>query len=277
MQEFSAPTVGGELVGAVTGDGPRLLALHGGPGMSNCLGSLLDELRSGYRIATFQQRGVPPSVESGPYDIATAVADVVAVLDHLDWQTAYLVGHSWGGHLALHVAASRGDRVDGVLCVDPLGAVGDGGEKAMDEEFARRVPADVLARAAELDEQVSADEATADKVALESLRLVWPAYHATWDGGPPFPDDLRLSVATFVATFASIRAELPALEAALPSIGVPVGFLVGGASPIPASVSTDTAARMPAAWVERVDGVGHFPWWERAGCVRAAVDRLVAR
>ncbi len=276
MQEFAAPAAGGLLAGWVAGDGPRVLALHGGPGMSNYLASIVDELGPNYRVASFQQRGLAPSIESGPYDIATAIADVAAVLDHLDWPTAYLVGHSWGGHLALHVAVARADRVDAVLCLDPLGAVGDGGENAMDEEFMRRTPPEVLARVSELDEREKRGEST-DEDALTALRLVWPAYSATWESGPPCPDDLRLSVATYAGTLESIHAELPRLEAALPYLSVPVGFVAGAASPLPPSASIDTADRIPGAWVEVVDHVGHLLWMERPGCVKPALDRLVGR
>ena len=54
------------------------------------------------------------------------VSDIVTVLDGLGWDSAYLMGHSWGGHLVFHAAVSIPDRVFGVLSVDPLGAVGDG-------------------------------------------------------------------------------------------------------------------------------------------------------
>ena len=54
------------------GTGRAVLVLHGGPGMSaNYLDSLADEL-TGYRIAWYQQRGLPPSVEDGPYDVPAA-------------------------------------------------------------------------------------------------------------------------------------------------------------------------------------------------------------
>jgi pimeloyl-ACP methyl ester carboxylesterase len=36
------------------------------------------------------------------------------------------------------------------------------------------------------------------------------------------------------------------------------------------------AQRIPGAWVEIVDGVGHMPWMEHSGCVRPALERLVA-
>jgi len=60
------------------------------------------------------------------------VADIAALLDGLGWDTAYLMGHSWGGHLVFHAAAGISERLAGVLSVDPLGAVGDGGAEAVD-------------------------------------------------------------------------------------------------------------------------------------------------
>ena len=276
MRVFNAPVDGGTLGGWVTGEGSRVLLLHGGPGLSfSCLDGLVDELGTEYEIASYQQRGLPPSMTSGPYDVATAVADVAAVLDHLDWPTAYVVGHSWGGHLALHVAVSLAHRADAVMAIDPLGGVGDGGEQGLEAAFAERVPAAVAEKAQELDERAMRGEGT-DADALEAFRMVWPGYFADWDTAPPCPDDLRISVPAYAEGFESIHAELPRLEKELPSITMPVGFLVGTKSPIPPSASYETAERIPGAWVEAVDEVGHFPWLERPGCVRPALQRLVA-
>jgi proline iminopeptidase len=72
----------------------------------------------------------------------------------------------------------------------------------------------------------------------------------------------------------SIQAELPALEAGLPQIRVPVGFVHGSRSPMPLTTSTDGAERIPGAWVEVVEGAGHFGWVEAPGAIRAALRRL---
>lgn len=276
MRQFSAPAKGGTLVGWLTGAGPRVLLLHGGPGMSaNYLNGLVDELAPDHEVALFQQRGLAPSVEDGPYDVAAALADVEAVLDHLDWPTAYVVGHSWGGHLALHIAVSLAHRADAVLCLDPLGGVGDGGEKGMDDAFDARVPTDVAALAKELDDRAMGGEGT-EADALAGFRMIWPGYFADWDSAPPCPDDIRLSVPAYSECFESIHAELPRLERALPSISVPVGFVAGAKSPLPPSASIETAERIPGAWVEIVDDAGHMLWMERPGCVRPPLQRLIA-
>ena len=111
--------------------GPPVLLLHGGPGMAyTYLDTLGEEIGDGYRVAAFQQRGLEPSTVDGPFDVETAVADVAAVLDALGWDRAWIVGHSWGGHLLLHCAVAIPDRMLGGLAVDLLGGVGDGGEAA---------------------------------------------------------------------------------------------------------------------------------------------------
>jgi pimeloyl-ACP methyl ester carboxylesterase len=208
----------------------------------------------------------------GPYSVAADVADAGRVLDALGWPSAYVVGHSWGGHLALHVAEAIPDRLLGVLCVDPLGAVGDGGWAEFDEEMFRRTPESSRDRARELDERSTAGTADAE-LALEGMRLVWPAYFGDPDTAPPMPE-LHMATERGTAMMPSIIAELPLLEAGLPGIRVPVGFVHGSRSPMPLGASTDAAERIPGAWVDVVEGAGHFVWFEAPGAVREALRWL---
>ena len=88
---------------------------------------------------------------------------------------------------------------------------------------------------------------------------------------------MKVSVAANNGLFASIEAEMAGLAASLPAVRVPLGFVAGAASPLPADeASVATAAVIPGAWVSVVPGAGHFPWYEEPGSVRAGLDRLVA-
>ncbi|GAW52058.1 MULTISPECIES: alpha/beta fold hydrolase [unclassified Nocardioides] len=255
----------GAVAGWVREGGPRhALLLHGGPGLGyEYLDALADEIGPAWSVASFQQRGLAPSTLDGPFDIATAVADIAAFLDALGWDRAVLVGHSWGGHLALHAAVAIPDRFVGVLGVDPLGAVGDGGQQEFAEALTARIPADDLARLAD----------AADSV--EALRILWPGYAANPADPPPFPG-VRISDEVSDALWVDIRARMGALAAALADLAVPVGIVTGGAGPMPATAASDIVEVVPDAWLEVVDGAGHFPWLERPGCVGAALDRLMA-
>ena len=274
--EFTTHDDGPLIAGRRAGSGPHVLLLHGGPGLGfEYLDELADELAQENDVAWYQQRGLEPSAAEAPYSVAADVEDARRVLDALGWQQAYVVGHSWGGHLALHVAVAMPDRLHGVLSVDPLGAVGDGRWPEFDEEMFRRTPEDVRERARQIDE-LSMAGAAGEELALEGMRLVWPAYFADPEDAPPMPD-LRLAIERSGQMVPSILAELPALEAGLPDIRVPVGFVHGSRSPMPLAASTDTAERIPGAWVEVVDGAGHFVWFEAPGAVRAALARLTHR
>ena len=150
--EFTTNDEGALIAGLRAGNGPPVLLLHGGPGLGfDYLRELADELAQENAVAWYQQRGLSPSAAEGPYTVATDVDDARRVLDTVGWDKAYVVGHSWGGQLALHVAEALPERLLGVLAVDPLGSVGDGRWPEFDEEIFRRTPEDIRARARELD------------------------------------------------------------------------------------------------------------------------------
>ncbi len=273
---FSVPVRNGALGGWLTGTGPEVLLLHGGPGLSNeYLDGLGEEIGDGYRVAAFQQRGLAPSTTAGPFDVAQAVEDVVAVIEHLGWDKAVVVGHSWGGHLAFHLAVAASHRVRAALAIDPLGAVGDGGAATFGAEMLARTPEDDHRRAHDLDEKAMRGEGTPED-AIESFALMWPAYFPTRAMAPP-PPKIRMSLESYLGLSASLVDGLPALQAGLAAIEVPVGVLVGAQSPMPADQAGGASARaIPGAWAEVIEGAGHLPWLDRPGCVRHALGRLVA-
>jgi proline iminopeptidase len=262
----------GTLAGWLTeNDGPRVLLLHGGPGLSyDYLEWLADELGDGFSLAAFQQRGLAPSSVEGPFDLATAVADAIAVLDAVGWEKAWIVGHSWGGHLLVRLLLAAPERCLGGLAIDPLGVIGDGGYAMFEQAMNDRTPAADRARAEELDQRALRGEGT-EEDALESMRLYWPAYFADRSVTPAMPE-LRLSVEAYSA----LLKEATSADTDPSAIRAPFGAVVGGGSPMPfAEAAAPTVARIEGAWLEVVPGAGHFPWYEVPGSVHAALTRLI--
>jgi pimeloyl-ACP methyl ester carboxylesterase len=272
--EFRVAVPGGSITGWLAGDGQPVLVLHGGPGLSDYTAPLAAELTDAFAVIRYQQRGVAPSVTSGPFDIGQHVADAIAVLDAAGAGRAWVIGHSWGGHLAMHLAVQHPGRVAGLVIVDSLGAVPDGGLSDMEQNLTERIRPELAARARELDERAVAGQSTAQDV-LESLAIVWPGYFSSPQAAPPMPP-LSLSVECYAGTFASIHEHFGqhTLERSLPSLTMPALFVLGAASPIPVTHGIASAGLIPGAQYRIEEDCGHFPWLERPGSVRKALEHI---
>ena len=238
--------------------GEPALVLHGGPGLSDYTEPLAAELSERFAPVRYQQRGVAPSTMRGPFTVETHVADAVAVLDALEIESGWVVGHSWGGYLAMHVAVAHPERVRGLICIDGLGAVGDGGMAAFGDELSRRY------------ERLRGEPLPEDA----SLADYWPCYFPSPEQAPPTPP-MTASHDVFTATFASIteHVERGTLERALPSVRRPAVFVHGDGDPLPPQASAASAELLEGARLEILEGCGHFPWLDCPGSIVAAIAR----
>jgi pimeloyl-ACP methyl ester carboxylesterase len=275
---FTAETPDGPITGwtSTTGTGTALLLLHGGPGLSEYM-SMLDPEVEGWRNIRFQQRGMPPSALTGPFTVERNVADAIAVLDELKVGQAVVLGHSWGGHLALHLAVAAPERVAGLVLVDPLGAAGDGGTAEMGQALVGRLAPSTAGRYAEVAGRLAGPAPTDDDM-TESLRLLWPSYFPDQATAMPIPPELRMSLTVYATTFGSVAEHLAGgFGAKLGGVEAPAVFVLGEQSPMPVSQGEQTATLLPSAEVVVVPGAGHLPWHEQPGCVAAALARVAAR
>jgi proline iminopeptidase len=105
-------------------EAPALLYLHGGPGMS-CHDFMLwqgDRLSAHLRLVGLDQRGVLRSDELRPDETLTErdlVDDCELVRQALGIQRWVVLGHSFGGRIALRYAISHPDRVAAVIFENP--------------------------------------------------------------------------------------------------------------------------------------------------------------
>lgn len=257
----------------VDGEGRTLVLLHGGPGLVDYMGLLEDET-GGWRRVRYQQRGHSPSAICGPFTGQQHLEDLISVLDGFSTERCVLLGHSWGGHLALQAALAAPGRIDGVALIDPLGSVADGGAIAMAETLAARLLPENRQRAAEVGEEIAAGDLS-DGLGAEFLTLHWPGYFAEPEQAPPPPSGLRLNLTCNGETMASVFEELQSGFAdRLTGCELPVELVVGESSPIPFAVSEQTADLLPKSQITIIPDAGHLPWHEQPGCVRAALARL---
>jgi pimeloyl-ACP methyl ester carboxylesterase len=274
MRKFAVSVPGGAIVGWQQGAGRHVLLLHGGPGVSDYTESLAAELEDGYTVTRYQQRGVAPSTTEGPFDVETNVTDAIAVMDGLGIDMAYLLGHSWGGYLALHLVIAHQDRFFGLVPIDPIGAIGpDGGVEEMGKIMDARIGAEQAARAAALDARAASREGSPEDAA-EAMAITWPGYFGSPDKVLPMPPlqiSSRCNNETFDSIFEHFEAET--LVRRLGDVQLRAVFVLGADSPLRPRHGIATAALMPSA-MYRIEEAGHLVWMERPGAVRRALDSL---
>jgi proline iminopeptidase len=272
---FEVAVGDGVLVGHRRDGGPPALLLHGGPAFSDYTSGLADELDGIFSTIRYTQRGVPPSTVGPPYAIETHVADALAVLDHFGLDKSWAIGHSWGGHLALHLAVAHPERLLGIVCVHGLGPSGDILDEFRDT-LRRGLSPKEIRFADEVEERRLAGKVTGEEL-LERMRLYWPNYFADRDKPAPMPDWV-IGAACSGATWASIARHYEAgtLRDGLPQVRVPVLVVHGDCDPLPVRTAETTAELIPGAVLEVVPGRGHFPWLEQRGETRPIVERFLA-
>ncbi len=144
-------TFGAELYYERSGAGPRLLFLLGSS--STLAGShlLVDLFTPQFDVLVHDYRGLGRSGPTGPYDMATCAGDALSVMDAVGWDTARVIGVSFGGMVAQELAVTVPDRVErlALLCTSPGGAGGSSypldqleGLPAVERTAARRRLAD---------------------------------------------------------------------------------------------------------------------------------------
>ena len=260
------------LVGCATADGAPALLLHGGPAIPDYMGPVALELEGLLATMRYTQRGVPPSTAGEPYSIESHMDDALAVLDARGHERAWAIGHSWGGHLALHLLVAHPERLLGVIAVDPLGAFDVFEEQG--RRMKRRLSAEEVARVDEIEELRSVGNVTEDEL-VERWGLLWPQFflHEELASAPPKHVGPQCSIGTNASIFAHF--EQRTLELRLPDARLPVLIVHGVHSPLTVESAERTAALVPGAVFEPVDECGHFPWIEQPGSVRRAVERLL--
>jgi pimeloyl-ACP methyl ester carboxylesterase len=100
------------------GDGTPVLLLHGVPQTSSVWRDVAPVVaKGGRRVLAPDLPGLGGSAYSGPYDVPSVAAQLVALLDEeVPGQRVDVVGHDWGGSVALALTGAHPDRVRR-LCV----------------------------------------------------------------------------------------------------------------------------------------------------------------
>jgi proline iminopeptidase len=269
---------GAELWTTLSGVGPPVVCLHGGPGLWDYLASLAALLDDTFTVIRYDQRGCGRSTaDSGPFTIEQAVDDLDQVRAALGFGRWAVAGHSWGAELALRYAARHQDQTFAVAYVAGVGA-GNGSRHAFGAEQDRRLGPD-RERLAELSAIPAGDRTPAEE--REWCLLQWrtdfsptpdAAGHALalWETRPP---GAVINMAANRELWSDRQTEDLSLAAA--RVTCPVAMIFGEDDPRPWTASESLLAALPSASRVVLKGAGHAPWAERpADTRRLIIDAL---
>ena len=100
--------------------GPPFLLVHGLASNARMWVGVADGLAtSGHPVIAVDLRGHGRSSKpDGPYDVPTVADDLAVLIERLGLDRPIVAGQSWGGNVALELAARHPDATRGIVCVD---------------------------------------------------------------------------------------------------------------------------------------------------------------
>jgi len=193
-----------------------VLLLHGVPETAACWQRLMPDLAKDRVVIAPDLKGLGRSETRDPYDVPTVVAELAALVMHEVDGPVDVVGHDWGGALALALAGARPDLVRRLVDIS-------GPYRQMNLLRAAHVPFFALPALPEL------------AIRLSGSRFVDAAFGYGWKASQPLPDELRAHYLDSYRDPARVDAMLAYYRATTrPRVLKAAGSLLGrgdGASP----------------------------------------------
>jgi len=253
------------------GTGKPVVILAGGPGLNAVyLEPVWKTLSARYRCIVPDQRGTGKStlssVDSVSVTMNNYVGDLEALRKHLKLDRLTLIGHSWGGMLAMHYAAMHPDHIEKLVLLGSGGPTGN---------FFTYFGDNLNMRLIEEDKQ---EIRLIDSLKLRSLRGIWPGYFY----------DRKRALATRPANDADLFGQkgvhkyaindfITTQEERLKSLNGYKGsvYLVQGRQdPVGESTVYEIRDNIPQLQIHFIEKCGHFPWQENEKQIKEFYDIL---
>jgi pimeloyl-ACP methyl ester carboxylesterase len=252
--------------------GHQVVLLHGQPGSGADWQQVVDRLPSGLRVVAPDRPGYGASRQPAGGFAVNARA-VVAELDRCGIERAVLVGHSYGGGVALAVAQLAPARVEALAL---LASVGPGCLTGWDHLLAAPVAGEVCAFTAwRLTPWLARARLAA--IARKRRRPIAPGEHVNWQIWGHAHHDHGPLWRSFLTEQRALVHELDDLTDSLASVAQPVLLLADPHDTlIPVSTTHRLAAALPDARVQLVNQIGHHLPRRGAPQIAAAITAFLA-
>ena len=239
-----------------------LLCINGGLHFGHeVLWPALAPLSERRQLIFFDQRGrgksqQPPGARKARID--HDAGDATAIRAALGIEKWNVLGHSWGGLIAMLATAQDQEAVSRLVLVDAVGPTSDWLSRLHSAAVAR-LTGD---RRAAL-ESLNPTELYEDDIAKHAAytAALYPAWFSDLDFGAIFSSP-RVNSPTGAAVAAALRRDGYDWTASVASIRVPTLLLHGEDDIIGTDVAHSLAALIEGSKIELIPHAGHMPFWE---------------
>jgi proline iminopeptidase len=267
-QDGSFTRDGVQLFYRTAGAGTPAILLSGGPGFTvDYMIPVGEFLPASYQRVFYEQRGTGrsrlPAMTPENMTLPHVVADLEALRVHLRQERLFLVGHSWGGMLAMAYAAAHPDRVDRMILIGPGGPTLEFAQWFNDNIRMRLRPEDIAAE--RYWDDAPRRGVDVDKAALESIRAITPGYFFDREKGLAFRSmltDGTITVRVNELLFADMAKGYDS-RPGLARLNRPVLIVQGHQDPVGDKTAEDIHKAITSSMLKYINQCGHMPWIEQ--------------
>jgi proline iminopeptidase len=267
-QDGSFTRDGVQLFYRTAGAGTPAILLSGGPGFTvDYMIPVGEFLPASYQRVFYEQRGTGrsrlPAMTPENMTLPHVVADLEALRVHLRQERLFLVGHSWGGMLAMAYAAAHPDRVDRMITIGPGGPTLEFAQWFNDNIRMRLRPEDIAAE--RYWDDAPRRGVDVDKAALESIRAITPGYFFDREKGLAFRSmltDGTITVRVNELLFADMAKGYDS-RPGLARLNRPVLIVQGHQDPVGDKTAEDIHKAITSSMLKYINQCGHMPWIEQ--------------
>ena len=256
------------LVYETEGKGDPVILLAGGPGVTPySVKPVQDYLSKDYLAVLVHQRGTGktalPANDSAHINLQAFIDDVDAVRQDLHADKVTVIGHSWGGMLAMAYTGAHPDHVSHLILMDSGGV-----NLSFARVFQDNINMHLLPEDKAILKEPDKDSNGKSLASFHYLLSILPGYFYNRQNALDFektlkPDDFNPQLQRLLIGFDVTKS--------IVNYHGPVDIIQGRQDPVDPSTVALNEKYLPQAKVHWIERAGHIPWLEEPGDFQSAL------
>lgn len=251
----------------IMGEGPVILFVHGGPVLDHSYFlPYLESLAEDHKLVFYDQRASGRSgleVDTASMTIKGFAADIESVRRELDLGKIHVLGHSWGGLLAIQYAHDYPEQINGLILSNSIPPDAETWRQESTIVALNATPEDSIKRRAIVSSGMIQQDPTRAIRALMLLSQRAQFHNPDMVEGLNLyiPEDYQKRSAIFGLAYQDVSSYN--LTPELSRLSVPTLLIYGKSEPGASLSAPVLDSLIPSSRLELLDECGHFPFIEQ--------------